>query len=101
MELPLGMRQFAGGDRAVIDEIMIGAGLLDDFPGEGKGSGRGEHHGLAAVIAHSGGGGDVVEAPRLSGQVVGAVAGLEVVVIGTAVESEVSRDAVASPLSEL
>ena len=45
----------------------------------------------AAVKAESGGGGDVVEASGLCRQIVGSVAGSEVVVVGTAVEREVSR----------
>ena len=39
VELPFGMGKFAGGDGAVIDAVVIGAGLLDHFAGEGKGSG--------------------------------------------------------------
>src|SRR5437867_4518776 len=42
VELPLGVRQFAGCDRAVINTIMIRPGLLDYFPAESEWVGRGQ-----------------------------------------------------------
>ena len=89
VELPLGMGKFAGRNGAVIDEVVIGTGLFHDFAGEGKWSGRGQHHAVAAN-AQSSGRGDVVEAPGLSRQIVSSVTGLDVFVVGTAVESEVA-----------
>ena len=88
-ELPFGMRKLAGGDRAVVNEVVVGAGFLDDFSAEGKGRGRGEH-GAGSVKAQARCPDYIVEAPGLGGQVIGSVARLDVIVVGTAVESEMS-----------
>src|SRR5258708_3785847 len=83
------MRQFAGGDGAVVDEVMAGAGLLDNFPGKGEGRRRGKDRPVSAE-ANAGAPGHVVESASFGGHVVGSVAGLDVVVIGTAVERDVT-----------
>ena len=63
LELPVGMRQFAGGNTAVVDDVVIGTGFLHDFAGEGERSSRGQD-GAAALEAETGGCGDVVETVR-------------------------------------
>src|ERR1700730_10465352 len=87
LEPPFGMRKFAGGDGAVVHQVVIRARLLHDFAGESEGSGRGKHHAVATETearrrAH------VEKAPALGCQVVGSVAGPNVVVVGAAVKSE-------------
>src|ERR1700757_685005 len=74
LELPLGMRKFAGSDRAVVHQVVIRARLLHDFAGEGEWSSRGQHHAIAAKTearrrAY------VVKAPPLGCQVVGSMTG--------------------------
>src|SRR5579859_6825680 len=69
---------------------MVRAIFLHDLAGKRKGSGRGQYH-AAAAKTEPGGGGDVVEAPRLSRQIVGAVAGFDVIIVRAAVEREMSR----------
>ena len=48
IELPFRARQFAGGDRSVVDQVVVGPGLLHHFAGKGEGVGRGQDHSLAA-----------------------------------------------------
>src|SRR5579872_6983779 len=88
-EPPVGIRKFAGRNGAVVDHVVIGTGFLHDFAGEGKRSGRGQHY-AAALKAEPGRGGDVVEAPGFSRQIVGSMTSFDVVVVGAAVESEMS-----------
>src|SRR5208283_5213281 len=73
-ELPLGTWQFTGSNGTVIDQVMIGRGSFHDFAFEGEGSGRSKYH-TTAVKAHSGGPGDIEEAPGLGGQAECAVSG--------------------------
>src|ERR1700730_12595173 len=83
------MRQFARGDGAVINQVVVGTGLLHDFSGEGEGGGRGYDNAVAAK-AKSCGCGNVVKTPGLAGQVVDSMTGLDVVVIRAAVEGKVA-----------
>src|SRR5580658_1251041 len=63
VELPAGMRQLAGGDGAVVEQVVVGAGLVDNLASEGEGSGGSQDHPIVA-IAQPGGAGHVVEASR-------------------------------------
>src|ERR1700676_4620220 len=90
LKLPLGLRKFAGSDGAVINQVMIGAGLFHDFAGEGKRGGRGQQ-GAATVEAKTRGGGHVVEASGLGRQIVGSIAGSQVVIVRATIERKVSR----------
>ena len=83
------MRQFAGGDGAVVDQVMIGAGLFNNSAGKGEGSGGSQDHPVAAKAQPSRPG-HIVKASRFQIQIVGAVRRANVVVIGTAVEREMS-----------
>src|ERR1700686_4531903 len=47
LELPFGVRKFAGGDSAVVHQVVIRARLLPRFGGEGEWSGRGKHTAVA------------------------------------------------------
>ncbi len=85
---PFGMRQFAGGDGAVIHQVMFGGGFFHDLAGEAEGRGRGQHHAVAGK-ANSGSADDIVEDAGFGNQIVGAMAGPDVVVVGTAIEPEV------------
>ena len=37
IELPLGTRQLASGDGSVVDNVVVGTGLLHDSAGKGEG----------------------------------------------------------------
>src|SRR5208282_631225 len=76
VELPLGTGKFAGGNGAVIDDVVVGTGFVDDFSGEGERSGRGEHYEVAANL-ESGSCSDVVESPGLSCEIVSSVTSLD------------------------
>ncbi len=89
VELPHGMRQLAGGDGAVVDQIMLRADLVDNLASKGKRSSRSKNH-LVAAKDQSGGSGHIVEAPGFEIQIVCAMRRPNVIVIGTAVEREVS-----------
>jgi len=89
VEFPLGVRQFAGGDGAVIDQIMVGTGFVDNSSGKREGSGRSENYAIGAKAQPSGSN-DIVELPGFERQVVSGVRSANVVVIGAAVEREVS-----------
>ena len=84
VELPLGMRQLAGGNCTVKDQVTICAGFLDAFSGEGEGRCRSENHAVG-VKAHSGGSGHVVEFSGFELEIVGSVRGANVIIVGTAV----------------
>src|SRR5580700_8389555 len=72
VESPHGMRQLAGGDGAVVDQVMIGADLVDDPAGKGKRS-RGSQNHLVAAKNQPGGPGHIVETSGFEIQIVGAV----------------------------
>src|SRR6202011_2396830 len=71
LELPLGAREFTRGDGTVINQVMVGTCLLDDFAGESKGCGRGEND-ATAPEAQACGSRNVVKAPALRCQIVGS-----------------------------
>src|SRR6476620_4971618 len=74
IELPLGMRQLASGDGAVVDQVVIGAGLDYFLAGERKRIRRGKNRTLLAQT-HARGADYVVERPAFGAHVVDAVAG--------------------------
>src|SRR5712691_8210502 len=90
LELPFGVRQFASSDSAVIDQIVIGRGLLDSFPGEGEGS-RGSQDGPVGAKTQSGGSGHIVKTSRFKVQIVSTARRSYMVVVRAPVEREVSR----------
>lgn len=89
VKLPIGVRKLASSNCAVINQVVIGTGLLHYFAGERKRSGRSQHD-VVAANAQSGGCGDVVEASCLGCQIVGSVTGFDVVVVRATVETEMS-----------
>src|SRR5260370_15525263 len=60
LELPFGVRHFASSDSAVIDQVVIIAGLLDSFSGEGTRSGGSQARPVGAKTP-PGGSGHIVE----------------------------------------
>src|SRR6266702_1548796 len=76
LKLPVGLRKLARRNGAVIDKVVLGAGLRDNLSGEGERSGRGQH-GTIAAEPESGGGGNVVEASSFCGQIVVRMAGVD------------------------
>src|SRR5712691_10808083 len=90
LELPFGMRQFASSDSAVIDQVVISAGLLDSFSGEGKRSGGSQDRPVGAKT-QPGGSGHIVETSRFKVQIVSPARRSYMVVVRAAVEREVSR----------
>src|SRR5258707_2455098 len=89
LKLPVGMRQFTGGDSAVINQIVVGTGLLHCFSGESERRGRGQDYSVAAK-AKSCSGSNVVKTSSLGRQVIGSMAGLDVVVVRAAVEGKLA-----------
>src|SRR5206468_10609970 len=89
-ELPLGIRQFAGGNAAVVHDVVVGTGLLDDLARKSERSRRGKNH-AAAFELQSSGGSDVVKASCLGGHVVISMACFDVVIVRAAINPEVSR----------
>src|ERR1700693_623767 len=87
VELPLGMRQLAGRNSAVVDQVVIGTGFLDNAAGKRKGGGRGQDRPVAAK-AQPRCPGYIVEASCFQLEIIGAVRRANVIVIGTAVERE-------------
>src|SRR5882757_3133691 len=83
------MRQLAGSNGAVINEVVAGARLFDNFAGKGEGGGRGEDRAVAAEDNASAPG-HIVEAASFGGHVVGPVAGLNMVVVRTAIKRDVA-----------
>src|SRR5262249_36847581 len=88
-KLPFGMRQLAGCDRAMSHEVVIGAVFLDYLAGEGKRIRTGEHIARAAETKSSGAD-HVIERSYLGADVVVPMAGLDVFIIGPAVENYVA-----------
>ena len=83
------MRQFAGGDCAVVDQVLIGTGFIDNFSRKCKGSGRSQDYPVGAKL-HAGRPGHIVEAAGFERQIVCGVRCANVVVVRSAVEGEVS-----------
>ena len=90
LKFPLGVRQFARGDAAVVHHVMIGAGFFDQLSSEREGSRRGENDTVAAE-AQSRRCGHIVKASSLGSDVVIPVTRLDVVIIRAAVYREMSR----------
>jgi hypothetical protein len=91
VEEPFGMGQVAGGDRSLAHHVVVGALLLDNFSGEGEGIGGGQDiAGLAQ--AQSNGSDHAIEYAGFGANVVSAMAGLDVLVVGTAVENDVALE---------
>src|SRR5260370_1412792 len=90
LELPFGVRQFASSDSAVIDQVVIGAGLLDSFSSEGKRSG-GSQDGPVSVKTQPSSSGHIVKTSRFKVQIVSPARRSYMVVVRAAVEREVSR----------
>ncbi len=89
IELPLRTRQFAGSDRALAHQIVVGPVFLDNFSGKGKRIGRGQH--VARLPQPQSHRSDyAIERPGFRADIVGAVAGLDVLVVRTAVERDVA-----------
>src|ERR1700749_1468771 len=86
---PVRARQFAGRNRTVVDEVVIGSILLDRLPGESERSSRSEDHGFS-LEAQPSGADHVIESSSLGRQVIGSVAGFYVVVVGAAIEREMA-----------
>src|ERR1017187_3609219 len=85
------MGQFAGSDRSLAHQVVVGALLLDNFSGEGEGIGSGQDiAGLAQ--AQSNGSDHAIEYAGFGANVVSAMAGLDVLVVGTAVENDVALE---------
>jgi len=89
VELPLGMRQLASGDGAVVNQVVIGAGFFDDFAGKGERGGRGQDYSVGAK-AQASGSGHIVKFAGFKREVVSAVRGPNVIVVGTAIECKMS-----------
>ena len=85
------MREFAGGDGSLAHEVVVGAVLLDDLSGEREGIGGG-HRVAGGPHAQAHGSNDAIKGTDLSADVVGAVAGDDVFVVGTAVEHDVALE---------
>jgi len=88
-EFPLGMRNFAGGDAAVVNQVMIGSGFFHHLAVESKGRRRGQNEAITAEMK-SGCSRNVVKFSCLGGEIVCPVAGFDVVVIWTSVECNVA-----------
>src|SRR5205085_12138018 len=82
-QAPHGVRHFANGDVALVNDVTIGAGLFDELAAEDEVIWRGERH-AAAVQAHAGGAGHVIEAAGLALKVVERVRGGDVLIVRAA-----------------
>src|SRR3989475_11473876 len=80
VELPLGVRQFAGCDRAVINTIMIRPGLLDYFPAESEWVGRGQDR-VPGANADAGGSMYVLKTTGFSANIVCFMSSFHVLII--------------------
>src|SRR5438552_17853940 len=85
VELPLGVRQFAGCDRAVINTIMIRPGLLDYFPAESEWVGRGQDR-VPGANADAGGSMYVLKTTGFSANIVCSVSSFDLLIFGTAIQ---------------
>src|SRR5450432_3065174 len=96
IELPLGTRQFAGGDRAVVNDVVVGTGLLHHAAGKGKGIFRRQDHPLPTQL-HARGPDYVLKPSGFSPAVIGGMSGFDMLVVRTAVEHHVTiRDRLTS-----
>ncbi len=89
VELPLGARQFAGGDGSVVNQVVIGPGLLHHLAGKGKGIWGSQDQPLASK-PHASGANHVFEASGFRADVVGSLSGFDVLVVRAAVEHHVA-----------
>src|SRR3989442_13792892 len=84
VELPFRVRQFAGGDGAIVNTVMIRPGLLDYFPAESEWVGRGQDR-VPGANADAGGPQYRGKTTRFSAKFVGSVTTVDRSIIGTAV----------------
>ncbi len=87
LKLPVRIRQLAGGNAAVVYQIVIRAGLLDDLPREGEGRCRCQDHAVSPN-AHPRRGCHIVKLAGFCGDVVIAMACLDVIVVWPAINTE-------------
>src|SRR5262249_42401774 len=83
------MRKLAGGDHAVRDHITVLTSFLHHFSGKGERA-AGSESNVSAFEAGAGSSGDVVEFSGLGVNVVSAVAGGDVHVVGAAIEKNMA-----------
>src|SRR5439155_14957231 len=83
------MRQFASGDGAVVDQVVIGAGLDYFLAGERKRIRRGKNRTLPSQ-PHARRADDIIKRSTFGAHVVDAVAGLDVFVVGSTIEYDVA-----------
>src|SRR5271166_5033912 len=89
IEVPLGMGQFAGGDRSLTYQVVVGSLFFDDFSSEGKRIGGGQDiAGFAQPQSY--GSNHAVECPNLGADIVSAMAGFHVLVVGAAIQNDVT-----------
>ena len=90
-ELPLRVRKLTGRDAAVINEVVVGTGFLDELSTESERSIGGQKDAIATQL-HARSSDDVIKAPGFRGEVVSPVTGLNVVVIRSAVEADMASN---------
>src|SRR3984885_2550245 len=89
IELPLGMGQFASRNGAVVDEVVSGTRFLYQFAGKGKGS-SGSEDGPVGPEAQASRSRHIVKLSRFQSEVISAMRGANVIVVGTAVQGKMS-----------
>ena len=89
VELPLGTRQLARGDGSVVNQVVVGPGLLHHSAGKGKRILGGQDHPLPAQL-HARRPYDMFEAPRFGPDVVGGMRSLDMLVVQSAIEHNVA-----------
>ncbi len=89
VELPLGMGQFTGCNRAVMHDVVIGSGFIDDSCGEGKRMRTGEDHGTRLGLGANGSY-RVVENASFFVDVIARVGSRDVLFVDGAVEDDVA-----------
>src|SRR5438094_9478587 len=82
VELPFRVRQFAAGDGAIVNTVMIRTGLLDYFPAESKWVGRGQDR-VPGASADARGAMSALTPARLSANTVCSIRSLDLLIIGT------------------
>src|SRR5438309_1548075 len=87
-EDPLGLGKLAGGHSSVMHDIVIRTSLFHQFAGESEGSGRSQQ-GMPAAKTQTRGANYGIEAAHFGSNVIGAVAGLDVLVTRPAIEDYV------------
>ena len=85
VELPFRVRQFAGGDGAIVNTVMIRTGLLDYFPAESEWVGRGQDR-VPGANADAGGPMYVLKTASFSANIVCSMSSFDVLIIGTAIQ---------------